>query len=96
MKRKKISSLILRKSKISSLNLLNQFGGNITDETNTFTTEGSETNPNYTITCYTQYCGETETCETKCGGCNTNDTTRGQASQSLQVACNALGSIIGC
>ncbi|WP_298520942.1 hypothetical protein [uncultured Kordia sp.] len=96
MKKKSLSTLKLKKSKISSLNLSNQLGGYNSGETTTFTTDASETNPNYTITCYTLYCGETETCETGCGGCNTNDTTRSQQSPSLQVACNALGSILGC
>ena len=96
MKRKNISLLKLRKNKISNLNqIFNKFGGNNTEsDTATITECGTQANPNLTI--HTCYCGDTETCETECGDCNTNDTTRGQQSPSLQVACNALGSIIGC
>lgn len=96
MRKKNLSVLKFRKNKISNLNNLKAImGGIVTGETDTLTTE-SETNPNNSLECYTLYCGETETCETKCGGCNTNDTTRGQASQSLQVACNNFGSIVSC
>jgi len=99
MKKKNLSSLKLRKSKISNLNLLNnRFGGYNTGGTDsiTETLTQTETNPNGPIN--TLYCEETETCETNhgYGGCNTNDTTRGQQAPSLQMACNAMGSVLGC
>jgi hypothetical protein len=96
MKKKNLSILKLSKRKISNLNILSsQFGGNITGETDTFTA-GSETNPNNSIVCYTVYCGETETCETKCGGCNTNGNTKTDSPPSVEVACNAIGTFFGC
>lgn len=96
MKKKNIKLLKLKKHKVSNLNSLhNRFGGNNSGETTgTLTDTESVTNP--TVPIYTENCPETETCYTVCGGCNTNDTTRGQQPPSVQVACHAIGSIVGC
>lgn len=95
MKRKNVSLLKLKKNKISNLNLVSSQLGGFNSEDTTATT-GSETNPNYSLTCYTEQCGETETCETECGGCNTNGNTGGVQSPSVINICKAIGTLLGC
>jgi len=93
MKKKNLASLKLRKNKISNLNLLSsKLGGFLTNDTLIENCTIVETNPNFTL--YTCYCGETETCETGCGGCNTNTNTEGKVTPSVEVICNnVIGSI---
>jgi len=83
MKRKNLSLLKLRKSKISNLYKLTKFVGG---------TDGEAATENALETLLT-YCG---TCPDQCASldikdCITNDTTRGQQLPSLQMACNGLG-----
>jgi len=84
MKRKNLRTLELKKNRISNLNLLNRLIGGIISDTCVDNAQ-TETNPG---NIETMYCGETETCQTHCGGCGTNDNTKSLGTPSLEVACN--------
>lgn len=87
MKKKNLSSLVLRKKRISHLNFFNNFGG-----LGEPTTGASITNPNHPTNAT---CPETDACETvdpiKC------QTTRTVAENTFEETCDCNGFVsLGC
>lgn len=91
MKKKNLSSLVLRKKRISNLYLLSNYGGDLGNgET---TTIGTDTMPSLPTMVS---CPETETCITKdVAGCQTTRTLADNTFEET-CSCNALATGVAC
>ncbi|WP_298520940.1 hypothetical protein [uncultured Kordia sp.] len=89
MKKRNISNLKLRKSRISNLTLLHGTkGGTVTGAT--------EQEPSNVVTENTD-CGSCQECISENPtDCITNDTTKSLQSPSIVVACNGFGTMANC